>query len=109
MNDYFLLVLMLLLIVLLGIGLLKAARWSRKNNMALKAKQEDSQEHALRVLKDELKRGCTWDDLKVALINFHSSSISKPEAFIGKALAIGVILFFVFLALLVWYFVWVRA
>jgi len=96
MNSYFLIVLVLSLILPIGVGMLLAARWSRKNNLALKMKNEDSQELALRALINVIKNGFNWHELKVAAVNYYSSSLSKPEAFIGYALAIGVILYFCF-------------
>jgi len=76
--------------------MLKAARWSRKKNSELKLKQEDSQEHALKKILSGI-------DLKESVKNYYGSSVSNPEALIGKALAVGVILFFVILALLAYY------
>lgn len=88
-------------IILLGIGMYIAARWSRIKNEELKARQEDSQGDALRKMLN-------GDITKDSVANYFVSSVSKPESLAGKALAIAVILFFVILAVLAAYFVWVR-
>ncbi len=100
--DYYLpIIFIFILIPLLGFGMFKAARWSRMKNEELKAKQEDSQDQAL---KDMHQR----NNVKGSIIKFYTSSISKPEAFIGKVLAVGVIIFFIMLALLMVYYGWKR-
>ena len=99
---------MLVAILLLGIGMVSAVRWSRKVNVKLKSTHKDSQEQSLIALRNALKTPLNWQELKNATINYCSSSISKPEAFLGKVLAIGIILFIIFLALLMGYLVWIR-
>ncbi len=99
MNIYVATIIIFIGIPLLGFGMFKAARWSRMRNEALKAKQEDSQEQAFK----DMVQG-----KKGSFAKFYTSSISKPEAFIGKVLAIGVIMFFVSLALFMAYYAWAR-
>ena len=45
---------------------------------------------------------------KESVANYYASSVSTLESFIGKALAIAIILFFVILAVLAAYFAWVH-
>ena len=84
-------------IILLGIGMFKLVRWSRVKNAELKEMEKDTQGEAL-------KKVLHGENMKESIVNYYTSSISKPESFIGKALAIAVILFFVILAVLAGYF-----
>ncbi|MDH5632925.1 MAG: hypothetical protein OEZ10_08010 [Gammaproteobacteria bacterium] len=81
--------------------MIKAARWSRKKNEELKAKNEDSQEQAV-------KNAFQGYNLKEAIAKFYTSSIPKPEAYIAKALAIGAIIVFGSFILLMAYYAWTR-
>lgn len=101
MKGFLILLLLLLGILLLAIGLFKAARWSGKKNVELKAKNKDSQEQALSKLLNGEK-------LKESVASYFASSLPRPISFIGKILTIVVILFFVFLALLAAYSFWSR-
>ena len=84
-------------IILLGIGMFKLARWSRIKNAKLKERQEDSQGIAL-------KKVLQGENMKESITNYYTSSVSKPESFLGKVLAIAVILFFIILAVFAVYF-----
>jgi hypothetical protein len=101
MSNYLPIIIIFILLPLLGFGMFKAARWSRIKNEELKAKHEDSQEQAL---KDMLHR----NNVKGSIAKFYTSSVSKPEAIIGKVLAVSVVTFFIILALLMVYYGWKR-
>lgn len=99
MSNFIPLIVIFIGIPLLGLGLFKAARWSRLKNEELKANHDDCQEKALQYM---------FQGKKGAITKFYTSSISKPEAMIGIILSIGVIIFFLLLALVVSYYVWNR-
>ena len=97
MNIYLSIIIVFIGIPLLGFGMFKAARWSRKKNEELKAKHEDSQEQALK----DMFRG-----KKGSFANFYTSSIPEPDAIIGQVLALGVIIFIIILVLVLAYYGW---
>ena len=99
MNIYIAITVLVTGILILGLGMFMAARWSRKRNEVLKARQEDSQAQAL---KDMLQ------GKKGSVANFYTSSLSRPGTFIGNALAVGVIIFFIIFALVMAYYGWTR-
>ena len=101
MNHFVPIIIIFILLPLLGFGMFKAARWSRKKNEELIKKKENSQRQALQ----NVLQG---NELKESIIKFYTSSIPKPEAFIGKVLAVGVIIFFISLSLLIAYYAWTR-
>ncbi len=99
MNIYVAIIILFIGAPLLFFGMFKAARWSRMKNDELKAKNEDSQEQALK----DMAQG-----KKGAFIKFHTSSIPNWQAFIGKILAVAVIMFLISLALILAYYALAR-
>ncbi len=82
----------ILLVVMMGIGMLLMAWWSRKKNAELREKGDASQ---LAAVKSINTRGISAETIKA----YFASSLSDPEKNIGKILAvIGIAVCLVFLA-----------
>ncbi len=82
---------------LIFFGMFKAARWSRIKNDELKTNQKDSQEQALKEML-QCKKG--------SIVNYYTSSLSKPLSTIGYLLAVSIIIFFAILASVLAYHVY---
>ncbi|MEJ2141542.1 MAG: hypothetical protein P8Y24_04170, partial [Gammaproteobacteria bacterium] len=76
----------ILFLLVLGFGMLKAVRWSRKRNTEQGLNEGVSQEE---ILKNILSGNNSKENIK----NYYASSLSKTGSFFGKFLAIGVIIF----------------
>ena len=73
-------------IIILGVIFFLLSRWSRKKNTELEVLGVDSQMDAF---QSEIRKGLFFDAIKA----YFSGSISKHETFIGKFLAVLVIIF----------------
>lgn len=81
----------ILLVVMMGIGMLRVTRWSRKKNAELREKGDASQ---LAAVKSINTRGISGETIKA----YFAGTVSDPEKNIGKLLAIiGVAVCLVFL------------
>lgn len=72
-------------VIILGTTLLCLSRWSRKKNAELRVKGDDSQ---IKAFRSEISRGAFMEAIKT----YFAGTISKQETFIGKILAVLVIL-----------------
>ncbi len=91
MEIYLTFVFLFIGVPLLFFAMFKVARWSRIKNEELKEKNEDSQKQALEGMLQG-KMG--------SIVNYYTSSMPKSASFVGNFLAVGVIIFFLILALI---------